>query len=325
MNITKKQFSSLYLLKAFSAIMVIFIHTYREGVIREILEPVLRIAVPCFLIISGYFLVSKEGFLSKEKLKRTIIKILKIYVVAETIYIVAGLYRGHTFNTDIWGIIFYGDPIVIPFGWNLWYLVAYMEVLIIFLILPQKAVKVSFYLIPVLIIMNLLTARYNLVLGEYALPRIPRGFLFTSLPCFAVGMYIKTHEERLLSIFQKYKFIIPFIALSLIYIEYYLLKIYLPGGGEMFLFTVPLAASVFLLCLTKTDFGYGTFMEKIGRDYSLNIYVYHYLFYMFFDILGKKFGYNLDGLILFVLTCVSSLIFAVVIFRLQKRFKFVRR
>lgn len=50
----RKEIPSLYVLKALCALFVVMIHTDFVG--KAYLSPVIRIAVPCFYILSGYFL-----------------------------------------------------------------------------------------------------------------------------------------------------------------------------------------------------------------------------------------------------------------------------
>lgn len=315
----KENISSLYVLKAVCAFMVVFIHTYKYGTLQTAVQPYIRMAVPSFLLISGYFMVGKDALLNKGKVRRILYKILKITIWAELMYAIASLLCGYGFGTSVWAIML-GEPVV-HYGTHLWYLVAYIETLIFLLVYPFKKVVYLFYTIPLLVIINLLFGRYNAILGNYSLPLLYRSFMFTALPCVVSGMLIKVYEDRLKSFFIKRKWFLTSALFVLAYVEFLVLYFKLPGYGEFFLFTLPLSMSVFMLCLIFKDFGNNTYLEKIGRDYSLDIYIYHYLFYNILEILMDKSGYDMPNIFRFVIISIVALLFAVALGKVKSVIK----
>nr|WP_302830143.1 acyltransferase family protein [uncultured Bacteroides sp.] len=64
----KKEIQSIYVLKAICALLVVGIHV--PSMLTNPLSPITRMAVPCFFMISGYFIVSnKENWLDDKLLK----------------------------------------------------------------------------------------------------------------------------------------------------------------------------------------------------------------------------------------------------------------
>lgn len=319
--VKKENYSSLYILKALCAFMVVFIHTYKYGTLQTLSQPFVRIAVPCFFMISGYFMISRDGFVSKDKIKKILIKIFKITVWAELLHVVISLLCGYSFETPLLNILL-GDPVVY-FGTHLWYLVAYLEALIFFLIIPSRYIKYIYYFIPFLVIMNLLSGRYHSLIPENHLPVIHRSFMYTALPCIAAGMFVKMKENHLLSVFSKYKWSITSLVLCLSCAEFLLLYFKLPSFGEFYLFTLPFAMCIFLLCLVYRDFGKNTYFEKIGRDYSLDIYIYHYLIYYGMVAIAESMGYDMPYIVRYIIVSVLALFWAIVLKRIFINKKYI--
>lgn len=71
---------SLYILKAICALFVVFLHIPSISLEGAVLQPLLRIAVPCFLMISGYYIVSDRK-IREEKVKRQCRKIVQLLIV----------------------------------------------------------------------------------------------------------------------------------------------------------------------------------------------------------------------------------------------------
>lgn len=66
------------LLRFVFSIFIIAIHILTINYFKALL----RIAVPCFFIISGYFIVGKN----EDKIKKTIIHILKLVIISNILY-----------------------------------------------------------------------------------------------------------------------------------------------------------------------------------------------------------------------------------------------
>lgn len=72
----RSQYHSLYLLKAIGVLFVLMIHFSCYKI--QYFEPLYRCGVPLFYIISGFFLYAKDESVQIQKVKRSIVKIVKL-------------------------------------------------------------------------------------------------------------------------------------------------------------------------------------------------------------------------------------------------------
>lgn len=103
----QKQTGALDIFRLIAAFMVISIHTglaesYNTQLDFFLTGVIARIAVPFFLISTGYFLFGNED---SKKISAYIKKIFLLYVIAVFIYVPVGIYAGFYSNTGIWGLI----------------------------------------------------------------------------------------------------------------------------------------------------------------------------------------------------------------------------
>ena len=73
-----KRLYNIDLLKFFCAVLVIFLHMHTPY--QGYILPLTRCAVPCFLIVSGYFIFNTDEQKFQSNLKRNIGKIFHIFV-----------------------------------------------------------------------------------------------------------------------------------------------------------------------------------------------------------------------------------------------------
>lgn len=81
------ELKGLQIIKLICAFLVVQSHI-RFGA-HEILLPICRVGVPIFLMISGYFLLDGEGYISMNKISKSFFKILKIYIFSQAVYILS--------------------------------------------------------------------------------------------------------------------------------------------------------------------------------------------------------------------------------------------
>lgn len=82
-----------------------------------------------------------------------------------------------------------------PFGIYLWYLVAYLYVLLIMIIVDRFKYWNFIYMItPVLLLGDLALGKYSLLLLNHEYPYVyVRNFLFVGITYFIIGIFIKQH------------------------------------------------------------------------------------------------------------------------------------
>lgn len=126
----KAEIDSLYCLKALCAFFVLVIHSSMYG--RNEIFFLLKIAVPCFYVISGYFLYSGDAQKEISRAWRWTKKILLLYFFLVLFYLAISVYiRGTVYSAKILmcGIAFGFSPSV-----HLWYLSALWQALVVFCI-----------------------------------------------------------------------------------------------------------------------------------------------------------------------------------------------
>mgnify|MGYP002566027131 FL=1 len=293
---------SIDILKSIAALLVICIHTGYPSVFKDYIIAFCRIAVPLFLLISGYYyqlVIDRKKVLSYYK------KILALTFFSSVFYFVAdGVELGYlrTFRWD--KMLMFSFPVA---GDHLWYLFSLINVLVI-LALCYRIKNKLYYLTPFLL------------LGNYALSFFPkfwfyRNFLFTSLPYFLLGMYIYKYNESIFALVKKKTLVYIFIiGLILQCFEVFLYKywglIYVRDHYLMtFLLSIMLFSYALVVKIQKENV-----LSVIGKKYSAYIYIFHifilshYTFIMgFFGINCNYFSY-IKPLIAFVFTLFMSFI-----------------
>lgn len=282
---------SIDTLKFFCALLVVFIHTGGPFSI----DIINRVAVPCFFVISGFFLYRKDPIEMQDRLVLALKNICIITLWSTIMYAIIAfgqsLYGVPSDNTvtfisaakRVVALMFFNSPI---WGFHLWYLFAYIYTLIaVWVICKLKLLKPLYSIIPILLSVSVFGGLYShLILDSIQIPLMcTRNFLFVGIPYFLIGMLINKYDRQ---IFKSNTIIWIgfFMSIVLSACEYIINPRALGfGSGDLYLTTAPMTISIFLLAIsikqTKDNI-----LSKIGRDYSLYIYIFH-LFIMM--ILGK--------------------------------------
>ena len=184
---------SIDILKFICATLVVFLHT--QCAYQDIILPFTRCAVPCFFMISGYLLY-KEGGIGRERIMRNFKHVAKITLWATILFI---FWKEFTtikqggFVPSIRQMIEWVVLNECPFGFHLWYLYAYLYVLlVVYIIDKHKQWKWLFISIPFLLMTDLAFGKYSLVVFGKEFPYIlVRNFLCVGLPYFALGAMLK--------------------------------------------------------------------------------------------------------------------------------------
>lgn len=308
--------SSLYVLKAICAFLVVVIHfPMKYG---YYFYPIVRIAVPCFFMISGYFLYNDNRDKMLSNLKRALFKTLKVTIFAYAFYIlvstVISLTVGERVNFGL-GLDFVRNCSWITFilagpqigAGHLWYLVAYIETLLIIWLFARigKGVQWLYFIVPIGLIINLLCGRYSFIIPiedpiifDVTKEIVARNFLTIGIPAFAIGMWIKQYQNQILKYITPCKSLIISLVLLLVAIIEFAVLIYFFGrevAGDISILTIPFATSIVLACLCYPKFGSNTFVSTIGQKYSSDIYIYHVFVGKFILICTEIVIYTLSG------------------------------
>lgn len=186
-----KRLSNIDLLKLLCAVLVIFLHVYTPY--QTHILPLTRCAVPCFFIISGYLIFTKDRMGFDEHLKRGISKMFQILIWSTLLFALVKFSIAFT-NDDFSFLSLESLAKFIllnenPFGFHFWYVGAYLYVLIIiFFLLRYNKLCYAWYLTPFLLLLDLCLGKYSLVLWQKEFPFVcVRNFLCVGIPYFSVG------------------------------------------------------------------------------------------------------------------------------------------
>lgn len=196
----KQRNYSIDVLKFICAVLVVFLHTDFKW--HDMILPFTRCAVPSFLMISGFLLYSGEG-IGQERLMRNIKHILHIFlwstllffIYKEALSIVHGELFVPSFKQWVFFLIFNENP----FAGHLWYLGAYLYVLLIMVAVDKYNLwKYMLWFTPLLLMGDLVLGKYSLLLlgKEYPFVYV-RNFLFVGIPYFMLGIWFKKHFGKL--------------------------------------------------------------------------------------------------------------------------------
>lgn len=285
-----EEIPQLQILKLICAFFVIQIHT--TSCIRDAILPLCRIAVPVFFMISGYFLTDRNGQLTAGRIIRSLRKIAVITLTANAVYLtirLAGtLATGGTFLQLMLRPVWWAKLILIgeQLCGALWYLTAYIEVLLIlYAALRLKALNALYPLAALGLVAALACGKY---IGLFAPADtvgsvyMVRNALTMGLPCVLAGILLRRNQHLL----PPLRVILALTALTamLLAAENFVL---LPGlfatqsRGDITLLTLPLAVLVLAACLQMPHDRRLDPLAGLGRRHSLNLYLYHILILQF--------------------------------------------
>lgn len=271
----KKRLESLYVLKALSSVLVVIVHAELWG--KGALSPLLGIATPCFLAITGFLLYSADCGRELVKATKWARKCFILSLVCNALYLSFFLIDGTPL--DQFGLVnlvlnlFTGHIV----STHLWYLTAVWQGLLIMWVLRRYAPRLIAYT-PLLYVLAYILRAY----GKLLFPELSSDTLFilranavvTALPFLATGYLVHKYHEQVLAKIR----VLPWLIglLLLIYTEYALRLAVNTGGSIFFICTWPLVAMLILACCRYRDFTLPV-LGCIGREHSANVYYFHVL------------------------------------------------
>lgn len=234
-------------------------------------------------------------------LKRQLLKITKVTSVAIVIYLVYSFLKGEMTISSLvsikrWGLLFLFN--VSTVGVHLWYLLAYIYVLLIVYFVKKSQIS-DFQIFIMGGVILCLTPIIALLCSFGGIPVVLyRNWLFTGIPFFVLGMYIyKMDLENKINVCFLEIGILLFSVLSI------LDGIFLNDQRDL-LFTTPLLSfCVFLLFLKKKEWNI-VWMSEIGKRDSLWIYIFHYMIISIIRSLYSYWDFNMEGTAFFLVPIV---------------------
>lgn len=267
----QSEISSLYTLKALCALFVVMIHVPFLG--KEYVLPLTKCAVPCFFMISGYFLYDHALSVMRSRMKRWLLKTTLLVIVTNSVYGILALLSGRVIRfVDVAFVFITGTTICLP----LWYLTAFSLSLLILLLVCRRGTR-CFYMFPWCIIICLLLARYSFIFGQdWDCPfGLRTNALTVALPCVSIGYLIRKYQNRIMSLtWVRYA---PLLITVPIYMEEFVLSTFFVNNGMSYgIFTIPQASLLVMWCVSFPS-KYCPILKQIGKYHSANIYYIHSL------------------------------------------------
>lgn len=249
----KTEIDSLYCLKALCAFFVLVIHSSMYG--RDEIFFLLKIAVPCFYVISGYFLYGGDARKEISRAWRWTKKVLVTYLFLVLVYLAISLFVQGTVDSAkmlLCGVAFGFSPSV-----HLWYLSALWQALVVFCCVRRMRCWSPLIVVAALVASAYLNGSYRYSC-LWALALIGGGY-------FAAQYRISR---------------IPALILSLIFLAC-MVVVYFCYQDTMFEMALLAKSGYFFasLCLLALCVRFPHFsvpwLSSIGKYHSGNIYYYH--------------------------------------------------
>lgn len=276
MSQTSEKNVKLNLLKAFACISVVFVHVRFPGVFGQITSTIAAFAVPIFYMVSGYFAWGK----SAQTIQRRMLKICKIFLLGYLLYFVYGALVAlgdHSLGTWLATNFNWKTPIkyilfcTIDFAVPLWYLIALIEVYILwYLIVKLQKEQLGVKLMPGLFALQILLA---LSCDALHLPRVFKvNFLTQAMPWFLLGYFMHTDKAKTYRALSKS--LLCLLAGSGFFIALLPLLFPLPQSLGLIGY-IPYAMGLFALALKEPNRSVCKSLEYVGEKLSLHVYLLH--------------------------------------------------
>lgn len=187
-------------------------------------------------------------------------------------------------SQELWDFLILNEN---PWGFHLWYLGAYLYVLLICIVIEKYNLwRWAFYAIPLLLVTDLIFGKYCLLLFKHEFPYIyVRNFLFVGLPYFIIGVYMKRNKPRLKIKKELIWGGIVLFSFTSLLENRLLISLNLNPERDHYLSSTPLAILLFVLFYNIKQ-NRPSLISRIGEQDSLYIYVLHPLWITFFYMLS---------------------------------------
>lgn len=284
-----------------------------------------RIAVPLFLMITGYYILDRS-LNDIKRLKDYTKKIIKIYTFCILLYIPINIYMGKFTNISFLQII--KDIFINGTLYHLWYFPALILGLWITYFLLKKMDKQKAFLVTIILYLfglfgdsyygisemsGIVTNIYN---GIFSICDYTRNGLFLAPIFLCLGYMVKTNKES-----KKYDFHLSLLFFICMTLEGIILHHFnLQRHDSMYIFLIPLMFFLFRYLMSKSNSS-----NKTLRFVATGIYILHPLFIVAIrfmsGILGLEKVLVQNNLILYIVVSLVSLVF---IFFVEKTKRLVK-
>lgn len=280
-----------------------------------------RFAVPFFFMVSGFMFVRKitQANSAYAYFQKYVWKISLLYFGWSAFYffysygsiVFASFLQGGFFFPEIIPVydaksilktvyqVFYSGGYVKYF--HLWYLIALLwSVVLLYYFFQKKSISLLLGLSLLLHLIGLFGDSYQ---GIYKLPFRTRTALFFGLFYCALGGWLAYHEAKAKEIIAKWgvsflKGAIVFFAILQLTERAVLIELFQGTlNDNFFIMTMPLVLSLFLYALGTKNIRINEMRLKNLADKVIGIYIIHPIVMEFLAFLGKKIGFDANGMV----------------------------
>lgn len=279
-----------------ATLMIVAIHIYPFTFISEEFDYtftriLFRMAVPLFLMITGFFVLPK-ALKRKEELEKYTLKILKIYIISMLIYLPVNIYNGYLSDINVFA--FLGDIFINGPFYHLWYFPAVILGIWITYFVLKKVQKPLIIFLILYGIGILGDSYYGFIQGVPVLKQF-YSFLFNIFDYTRNGIfYVPIFLYMGYSFYQfnnekhendRYYFLI--FSISMISEGLLLYKYAIPRHTSMYFFLLPVSYFLGRILLTSN------FKSSPNiRNISTWLYIFHPLFLVVVRLIAKVFHFE---------------------------------
>ena len=348
-----KRNEGLDLLKLLCAFLVISAHKPFPQPIGIYPATMARLTIPIFLMITGYFSLSRlstdadgRAVFGIRKGGVKLINTLKLLLLASSLYLVIGICDNYPTATikEYLASIFNAKTMrkmllfnTSPFAIHLWYLhaVLYAMAFIVLMDKVRATRKILYVLAPFLIAVDFIFGRYSIILlGRYYPVYYTRNWLIFALPNLSIGMMLKEYDivERT----KKYHWqlgVASIILVAGVMAEHFHFEdVIKKGARENYIFAVFASLTLFLWFAQIPRLS-GKIMQKLawlGNTASAGIYIIHIYFVQHLPKLVKQLNmrdfYRATApVVIFILSAVVTCLYNALKQRIIARRKALQR
>lgn len=320
MSLFKKVNIDVY--RFIATLMVVAIHIYPLVSFNEdfdyiVTRVIFRIAVPLFLMITGYFVLGKSQE-NKNTIKDYTFKIIKLYLISILIFLTLNIYNGYFKDFDI--VLVLKDFLFNGTFYHLWYFSSLLLGLwIVYFLIKKLDIKKTFVIVSILYIIglfgdsyfgliknfNILSSFYKVIFNLFDYTR--NGLFYT--PIFLYIGYLFSIKNIKVGNKKNIFFILLFLILLII--EGSLLYYYeIPRHTSMYIFLVPLSFFIFNHVISNLN---GS--NKNLRNISSWIYILHPFFIAIFHFISEKVDFPLfhNSLVSYIFVVILTIVFILII------------
>lgn len=280
----KTQNRTLNFLKGVGCLIMILSHFPLPGLFGLVIKRLSYSAVPIFLLISGYFSYYEDAKLQRKNISRKAVNILKISVWAFGFYFLYALifhwlkgdaasFLSSCVGFDAFAKVFISTNYAIIDANHLWFLPSLLYSYLLLLVLDKfRCIDKVYPLLPLWFAVKLAT---EVVVDTYGFSYHFRCNPFIAIPYVLLGRYFACKETaRSKTGAAGHLAIACASAIGIL-----ILTVWNRQSGLFWLLVPCIAVPLFLLAIQKPNMAPCPFLQKVGADYSLDVYIFHIFVY----------------------------------------------